>query len=511
LLVALWMARRPLATRILEREFERRGVQATYKLDRVGLRTQQVSNLVIGDSRRPDLVARWAQVQVRVKWNGSVEVYRIVARGVRLRGRFVRGRVSWGQVDKLLPPPSGKPFALPDFTVDVADTSIALATPNGPVGFALEGSGNLTGGFKGRLAVRSPILVTGRCRVNAMRANVAVEVVARRPHLSGPIAVNRLTCPSSRFDIVEPMFNIDSRFNESFTNFDGRGRMAIKTLTAGENGLAAFVGDLTFKGDMDSIRGQVKLSARQSRMAAIYADRTRLNGRYRLGYRAGTFVMVGGYAAESSTLDPSMLRGITGPLAATEKTPIGPIAVAIGKAISATTRNFNATGGFRMVNFPGGGAVRVDSANVGAASGARVQVAGGDGITYYWPNSRIRIDTSIAMRGGGLPTGRITLRQPRNGAPMSGVAEFAPYQAGNSRLALAPIRFAAARDGSTQISTIAVLDGPFPDGRIQGLRVPVSGRLGQNGSFAVGTGCVVVSFASLRMSALQVGPTRLPV
>jgi len=511
ILIAAWMARRPIATRVLEREFERRGVQATYRLDRVGLRTQQVSNLVIGDPRRPDLVARYAQVQLRVKWNGSVEVYRIVARGVRLRGRLVGGKVSWGQIDKLMPPPSGKPFALPDFSVDVADTSIALATPYGPVGFALQGNGNLSGGFKGRMAVRSPVLIPGRCAVTAMRANVALEVVARRPHVEGPIALSRLTCPASRFDIAEPMFNIDSRFNESFTNFDGSGRMAIKTLTAGENGLAAFTGDLTFKGDMDSILGQVKLSARQSRMATIYADRTRLNGRYRLGYKAGSFVMIGDYAAQSSTLDPSMLASITGPLAAAADTPIGPIASAIGKAISGTARNFDAAGQFRMVNFAGGGGVRVDSADISAPTGAKATVSGGDGINYYWPAGRIRIDTSIAMNGGGLPNGRITLHQPRDGAPMSGVAEFAPYSAGGSRLALAPVRFAAARDGSTQVSTIALLDGPFPDGRVEALRVPISGRIGQGGSFAVGTGCAVVSFNALRMSSLRLGPTRLPV
>src|SRR5688572_327616 len=140
-LAGLWVARRPIATEFLEREFDRRGVEATYRLDRVGLRTQQLSNLVIGDPRRPDLTARYAQIQTRIQWNGSVEVYRVVARGVRLRGRLVKGKVSWGQIDKLLPPPTDKPFQLPDFVLDVADSSISLATPFGPLGLALEGAG----------------------------------------------------------------------------------------------------------------------------------------------------------------------------------------------------------------------------------------------------------------------------------------------------------------------------------------------------------------------------------
>jgi len=162
---ALWIARRPIATSFLAGEFKRRGVEATYRLDRVGLRTQQVSNLVIGNPRRPDLTARFAQIQTRIKWNGSVEVYRVVARGVRLRGRIVNNKVSWGQIDKLMPPPSGKPFALPDFVLDVADSTISLGTPFGPIGVALAGAGNLSGGFKGKVAAVSPRLITGLCQI----------------------------------------------------------------------------------------------------------------------------------------------------------------------------------------------------------------------------------------------------------------------------------------------------------------------------------------------------------
>ncbi len=93
---------------------------------------------------------------MRLKLDGSFRVYRVVARGVRLRGRLVHGRVSWGQIDKLLPPPSNKPFQLPNIVLDVADSSISLATPFGPVGVALEGNGRLSGGFKGH-ASRSPV------------------------------------------------------------------------------------------------------------------------------------------------------------------------------------------------------------------------------------------------------------------------------------------------------------------------------------------------------------------
>ncbi len=507
----VWIERRPIATEFLKREFDRRGVQATYKLDRVGFRTQQVSNLVIGDTKRPDLVASYAQIQMRIRWNGSFEVYRIVARGVRLRGRMVRGRLSWGQVDKLLPPPSDKPFALPDFVLDVADSRISLVTPFGPLGLALHGNGKLSGGFKGQVALASPRLVPGRCAALGLKANVKVAVTARRPSIDGPVTLDRFTCPRSNFDVTAPRFDAAATFNEAFTSIDGRGRMAIRTLAAGTNGLSAFAGSLTFEGSFGDVQGNVRLSAEKSRLGTIYADRTRLNGSYGLGLQKGTFTLIGDFAANSAALDPSMLAGVTGPLAAAAATPIGPIATTMGGAILRTSRNFDATGSIRLVNFPGGGGARIDSAEVRGPQGARARVSGGSGVTYYWPSAGLRIDGDIQMAGGRLPTGRVSLRQPRPGAPLSGVATLAPYSANGSRLALTPIRFGPAPGGATSVSTFAQLDGPFPNGRVESLRLPIEGRVGQGGSFAFGTACAVVSFNYLKMSALQLGPTRLPI
>src|SRR5205807_3998926 len=132
---------------------------------------------------------------------------RIVARGVRLRGRLVHGRISWGQIDKLMPPPSNKPFALPDFAVNIADSSISLATPFGPVGLAIEGNGKLSGGFTGHAAIASQRVAPGRCAATDVHATVAVSVVARHPRIDGPVTASSFTCPASRFDVTAPRFD----------------------------------------------------------------------------------------------------------------------------------------------------------------------------------------------------------------------------------------------------------------------------------------------------------------
>jgi hypothetical protein len=510
-IAGLWIARRPIASEVLQRQFEQRGVRATYDLQRVGLRTQEVRNLVIGDPRDPDLVARYAKIQLRWTLTGSVQVYRMVARGVRLEGKVVNGKVVWGELSKLLPPPSEKPFAFPNIVLDIADSSISLQTPAGPLGVALTGAGNLTGGFKGRVAAVSPNLDLGRCHLTGLNASTAIEIVARRPHVRGPLAARQFACPASNIEIASPRFDLDSSFSESFTSFQGRGRMGTPRLIAGANGLANLVGNIDFTGTPKAALGSIDAAAQQSRLGPIFAQRTRIKGKYLIGASAGTMAMVGEYSAQDASLAPSVLAGVTEPLSATQGTPIGPVATSIRRAISNSARSFDASGGIRLVNFPGGGAARIESAFVRSDTGGRARVTGGDGVTYYWPSGRLRIDGRIQMAGGGLPTGEVLLRQPRGGGPMSGVARFAPYRAGESRLALDPIRFQATASGATQFNTAAVLDGPFESGRVQGLRLPLNGRFGPGGALAVGQGCLVVSWQYFRFQEVQFGATRLPV
>ena len=510
-LVIAWTQRREIARSIIDRELANRGVDASYSLDRVGLRTQQISNLRIGDPNQPDVTARRVQIQMRLKWDGSFDVYRIVARGVRLRGRVLPdGRVSWGEIDKLLPPPTGEPFSLPDVAMDIADASISLRTPWGPVGFAAAGNGNLTGGFKGRFVMSSPRLVTGNCAADNVRGAAAIEVSARRPHVVGPLTANHFACPASRFSIVQPRLELDSRFGEAFDTYDASARILSQVITAGDNGLAALNGRMTFVGDFADARGELDVVARRSRLGTIAAERTRLGGEYRLSTTKGTLYLVGHYTANQASLAPSMIAGLTGALEATRSTPIGPAASAIGRALLTSARNFDVSGGIRLVNFPGYGATRVTDANIRTASGARARIFAGKGVTYYWPTGSLRFDGTMQMAGGGLPTGTVTIHQLPNGA-INGVGNFRPYTVAGATLSLSTLHFRAQPTGATRFSTVAGLTGRFPGGQVRNLNLPISGEVGARGGIQVGQECMVVSWDYLRMQQLQLGRTRLPV
>src|SRR3954467_4947396 len=56
-LLALWLLRKQIAADYIDRELARRGVQATYRVKRLGFGTQQIEGLVLGDPRNPDLTA----------------------------------------------------------------------------------------------------------------------------------------------------------------------------------------------------------------------------------------------------------------------------------------------------------------------------------------------------------------------------------------------------------------------------------------------------------------------
>ena len=512
-LIGAWLARRPIAEHFIEQELARRGVRATYKIESIGLRNQIIRDVTIGDPASPDLTARYAKIQMRILWNGGVEVYRIAARGVRLRGELRRGgKVSWGEIDKLLPPPSNKPFSLPDIAVDVADTSVALKTPFGNLGFAVVGAGNLTGGFKGRLAVAGPKLMTGACELDSLHGNVALAVEARRPHVAGPISADRFVCPNSRMAMISPRIDLDSGFSEAFGRFDGTGRLSVASLSAGDNGLANLSANIGFKGSATDAMGAIKLSAQRSRLGSIFADATRLDGRYRLWAGRGELAMSADYGADSAMLAPAMVAPLIAPLESARGTPLEAIGQSIAGAVRRTSSNFNATGHLRLVNLRGGGGVRIESADARGVGGGQVKVSGGDGVTYYWPSGKLHIDGNIATGGGGLPRADILLHQPRLGQSMSGEARVAPYVVGSSRLALAPVTFRAGAGGSTVVSTLALLDGPFSGGYVRGLRIPISGTIGSNGGgFAFGRGCIDARFQSLTAGSLRLGAASVPL
>ena len=504
----LWTQRMPIASDYIDRELARRGVRATYQVKQIGLHTQRLENLVIGDPRAPDLTARW--VEVRLAWHWfSPKVTLITARGVRLHARLEGGRIRMGEVDKLLPPPTGAPFRFPDQVVDVADASIRLDTPNGRIGIALNGKGRLSDGFRGGMAARSAMIDVGSCRIARPAALFVVAIDKAKPAFKGPLEAASLSCGNS-LAIAAPHFLLDAALGETLKSWKGKAAVKAGAARISGNAAQSLAGNFSFDGNSAMTRGALDLASVGARFSGLTAARAGLEGRYALSLDSGKLSLLAEAGATGASASAAA-SGFADALASAGGTPIEPVGNALSAAVRRAAAGFDVMGSLRLVNDKTGGAVRFDRLRLASRSGARLALGGGEGVTYYWPNGGARVDGDFALSGGGFPAIRLSLDQAGAGKPIRGVGRIAPMTVGASRLALGDIRFDAAPGGATRIATVATIDGPLSDGRVEGLVLPISGRLDGRGGFAFGESCVASRFQALRMGALRLGPTSLPL
>jgi len=507
-LAILWSMRVRLASDYIDAELARRGVEARYQVKRIGLGTQVFENLVIGDPRRPDAVARRVEVQIRFGLTGP-QVGLITARGVRLYGRVADGRLSLGQIDRLLPPPSGLPFRLPDQRIDVADAAIALDTPAGPVALALVGRGNLADGFRGQLALAADRLRLGRCALDGPRGSVVVAIDDLRPNFRGPVAMRQLDCGAAA-TVERPLLALDATLAPAVDSWRGAAAFRAVGFGTGPHRLAALEGRLTFDGDAAATRGRAEISSGAASAGMVRAVRTRFAGDYSLSLRDGGVALSGRANLFGLRIEDSALADLAAALRAAEGTPLGPIGARLAGALTAAGRNnAEAEAAVRLISRGGAGSLRLSGLRVDSNSGARLRIAGGDGLGFAWPAGRLAMDGELALSGGGFPDARFSLSQGP-GSALTGRGRIAPILAGGARLALGELSFAAAPDGDTGFATTLSLDGPFSGGEVRGLVLPLRGRFGPGG-FVIGEGCVTAAFSALRVQTLRLAGARLPL
>jgi hypothetical protein len=507
-LIVAWTQRRPIAADFIDRELARRHVRATYEVKRIGFRTQRLENLVIGDPRNPDLTAR--RVEVRLSWGlRRPKVTLITARGVRLNARLGDGRIGFGEIDRLLPPPSGLPFRFPDQNVDIADTSVRFDTPAGRIGLALEGKGNLAGGFRGRMAAAAPRLSIGSCRLDRVKGRWNVGISDLKPSFRGPASAARLGC-GERLAASGIGLDLDAGLAPGLDSWKGSTRLRAARLEAGSILLTRLGGRLGLDGNARMTRGAVDLAAAAARVGAVTAARTGIDGRYGLSLDNGGFTLIGKAIARGASARRAA-AGAVSALGSAGGTPLEPVGEALAAALSRAAGGFDADADLRLVNGRGFGGVRFERLSAAASSGARIELGGGQGLTYYWPSGLTRLDGRLDIAGGGFPAVRLALRQPRPGAAVSGTGRIQAMRVGNSRLALGELRFTAAPGGGTSLSTVATIDGPLDNGWVRGLVLPIAGRLDGRGGFAFGTSCAPVRFEALQVGSLRLGRTSLPL
>lgn len=496
----LWSQRRPIADGFIRDALIQRGVPARYTIADIGFRTQRITNLVLGDPANPDLTADWAEIDLSLGF-GEPEVVAVRAGKVRMRGRVVGGTLTLGTLDRLMPAPSGKPFSLPRIALAIGDGRARIDTAQVQVGVKLTGSGRLDDGFRGRIAAVAPKVTSGPCRAARMTLYGDIRITARQPRFDGPLRIASARCDTTTLGASSMAVKV--ALNERLDRWRGEAGLMLGALNDPRASMRTLTGTVRFDVGPGATGGSMDLSASGITTDQASAGQARVVGQYRIGKAQALdarLTLDGVRAGNAVRRQVAALRGSgTG-------TPVGPLIDRLTDALGAMASEARVAVDLAVEAKGGAVSGQLRRMTLNAASGARLSLTEGDGARFSWPAGGLTLNGRVAFGGGGLPDGLIRLNQARPGGAVTGQAVIAPYRAGDASLALNQVAFQLA-EGRAQMTGAAVLSGPLPGGRVDGLSLPIDARFA-NGRLTVNPGCAPLAFERLLISTLALTPAR---
>ncbi len=508
-LLAVWIERRPIVEHFVNTRMAGADVLVDYRFAAIGPFLERLEAVRIGDPRAPDLIARSVELKFGYGARGPY-LKAVKADGVQIAARVVDGRLSFGAIDRLLPKPSGKaPFKLPDLDLALSDSQLRIDTPAGTVLSRITGQGNLADGFDGRLSLAAPRLAIKGCTAQSLTGTLKIAVQAGRPHLTGPLDLAGLACASSGVSVGPGRATLDVRLGETLDR--GRGGVAL----AGFGGRIAsgrfesVSGLVTAAGDTRQMLGTVGVNVAALSAPSGRAAKGMIGGAFRIVPAARAMSFAGDVALREAAIDAASRRRIGASAAALAATPVGPLA---RRAADAIGRLFGNTDADARLSFTLGGitgsSIDVQRLALTGGDGGFVRLEPAGGLGWRARDGAWRLDGRLTSGGGDLPAFDVRLTQAKAGDPVAGAVRLAPYQAAGARMALPVMRFAMAK-GQARFAGAVQVDGPIGSGRIEGLTVPLIGRIDTRGGFVLGEGCTPVAFRSLAAGGTALRPAKV--
>lgn len=505
--VALWSARAPIADTLVADELRDRGVPATYRIDAIGPRTQRLLNVVIGDPDRPDLTAKTVELDLRWTWGGP-QIAAIRADGVRLRGRWADGRIRLGEVDKLLPPPSAEPFALPAIDLTLTDARAAIMTPWAQFGVRADGQGVLARDFRGTLAVVTDGIQLAGCTAGRTTAYGDVHIRSGAPRLVGPVRMVGARCAAGDFALARADARIDAAMTPDLSKWQGRINAASGSVGAGGVRARTLTVAADFTGTAAQTAIRYKAEGRRLQFGGVTARKVVADGTASLGsspapVRARVELVGGSLSAQQQA-------AFAGLAASGQGGPFAPIAAQLTTALRRAASDFSGEAEIALTGDARTRRVEIIAPGLRSVSGATVRAGQSSraAILLGGKQPLALIDGNWAMGGGGLPDARLRISRNASGA-IAGSLVMTPYSAGTSRLALTPVTIRGDASGRMRLVTRASLSGPVAGGRIDGLAMAIDAVIAPNGAVQLASGCQQIGLTSAALAGLRLGANRV--
>lgn len=499
---AIWVLRTPIADNFVSDQLQQRGVKAQYRITAIGLRTQTLADVVIGDPQRPDLIARRVKVRIGWGWTGP-KISGVSAEGLRLFGKWEEGRLKLGEVDKLLPEPSEQDFTLPELDIALSDARARIETPWGAIGARIDGAGPLRQDFRGQLAILSEGLTLDGCQTGRVSAYGAVRIALGRPNFVGPVRGEKLGCITADASVARFDAQLETSLAADLKSWNGQVDATASGLKGGGGSLATLTAVGGFRGDPAATKFDYDLTGSAGRWGEIKVAGLSLIGTL----DAGPALSATAKLAFARAKAPAQVRArIADTAAALRTSPIGPIADQMMRAVAGALTNLSGEADVLLVGDARTRRIEIIAPRLRSAGGARLTGDASSRLSVLMTGKQPKflVDGRWQIEGGGLPDADVRIARAGDGR-LSGQARLKPLIAGESRLALTPVTFAGDRNGNMRIATTFTLSGPLGGGRVDGLTMQVDGQLWPNGDFMLAGGCQRVTIAGAALAGVSLG------
>ncbi|WP_165853499.1 intermembrane phospholipid transport protein YdbH family protein [Aurantiacibacter aquimixticola] len=501
-LITAWLQRKEIAETLIDDTFADAGVEASYDIERIGLREQVLTDIVLGNPARPDFTADRLELRIRPQF-GLPDITEVTLTEPRIYGVLRDGELSFGQLDPLIfGEETGEPFEFPDVELFIDDGRGLLETEFGRIGLKLAGGGHLRGGFAAEVAAVADELSLRGCAVERPTLYGELSIDAERPAFDGPLRFEGLRCEDAGLALADGTVDVSARAERNLQDVEGQYALALGPSSAGTLAMDELAGEGRFSwrdGTLNALY-DVTASALQSDYAA--AQTFTIDGRLRAVEGFGNIQLAGEVSGEELRMGGDLDSAIAQLADAGRGTLVAPLANRLGLNLAREMRGSTLAGRFDARLIGDIASVIVPEARLRGGSGQSVLALSRIRLTNAAGMPRFSGD--LATGGEGLPriTGRV--EQAVGGASELRLT-MREYASGNSRLTVPRLSIFRSRDGRITLDGQVLASGPLPGGFAQGLVLPVDGTIAPDGSLALWNGCRNLRFEWLRYANLTLG------
>lgn len=490
-LAVAWLNRERIAEDLISDQLEELGIDATYNIERIGGRHEILTDIVVGDPRRPDLTVERVDLIIRHRF-GLPAIAEVRLLRPRLYGTYRDGELSFGELDPVIFTGEEGPFELPDFALSVTDGRGLLEGELGPIGMTLSGSGHLRDGFAGEFAAISPRLALAGCE--ALRPTVygRISIAAGRPSFEGPLRAARLQCLDQGIALTDAAVQLAGTADEALAAFEGSASLRASTADYGANRLASLAVSTDFSWGEGDLTAQYTLDGRNLTTAQAVADRIGLEGLLRTRRNFDRIEIDANVDGDGVRLGSGIDSGLASAAKASGETLLGPILDRVRAGLEAEGANSNLSGELSLRRTGESGSLVVPLMTLRGGSGATLlslsrfqAVSEGD--------SAPRFAGNFATGGTALPriAGRVE-QQPGRATQLR--LTMAEYAAGTSRLAIPELVVLMRPNGGVGFAGQIRASGILPGGNVERLLLPVSGNWSPAAGLRLWRECVDLRF-----------------